>query len=292
MTIERALILKVSARPLPPMPRYGHTSQITVRHSELNPAMYAKDYFASTKLIADPGLCFVLMPFAPSFNETWEAVRETVAGEPFNLLCRRADDIARPGHIMADVLKNIGESRLLIADLSGQNPNVFYELGIAHTMKDSSRVILLSSDANAEAIPYDLRQLRCINYDRDLQILRTSLAGVLNDLGVKQYSLSLGEGQSGRIPARLTGDDHCLYEVGISVDYVGDDGVKFELQVTRYAAGASPASAWKDGHYLGVRAPAMKVPEIPWSVCYHKADGKAVRFILGRPPGWEEPSGP
>jgi hypothetical protein len=251
--------------------------------------MYARDYFASTKLVADPGLCFVMMPFAPGFDETWAAVRETVAGEPFNLLCRRADDIARPGHIMVDVLENIGRSRLLIADLTGQNPNVFYELGIAHSVKNSSGVILLSSDA--EAIPYDLHQLRCIIYDGNLQTLRTSLAAALTDLGVKQYSLSLGEGQSGRIPGRLTGDDHCLYDVDISVEFVGDDGVKFRLQVTRYAAREQPVKVWDSGHYLGIVEPAMKVPQIPWSMCYSKADGKAVRFILGRSPGWEEPPG-
>jgi hypothetical protein len=251
--------------------------------------MYAKDYFASTTLTADPGLCFVLMPFAPSFIETWEAVRETVAGEPFNLLCRRADDITRPGHVMTDVLENIARSRLLIADLTGQNPNVFYELGIAHSVKEHSRVILLASDA--AAIPYDLRQLRCIVYDGNVHTLRVLLAAALGELGVRQYSLSLREGQAGKIPARLTGDDYCLYEVEITVDHVGDDGVKFRLQIIRYAAGLEPVSVFAGGQYLGVAEPAMKVPEIPWSVCYSKAGDGAVRFILGRPPGWEAPAG-
>jgi hypothetical protein len=243
--------------------------------------MYPKDYYATGGLIRDPGLCFVLMPFAPRFDEVWDTIRNTASSPPFNLLCRRADDITRPGHILTDVLENIGRSRLVVADLTGQNPNVFYELGVAHTVKEASDVILISSDL--DSVPFDLRHLRTIIYNNDHQSLRSTLPTVLNELGIKQYAIILREAESGRIPARLTGDDHCLYEIELMVDYLGDDGVKFRLKTYRYVAGQPPILASDDGHYLGLAQPALKLPGLPWSLCYSRTLEGYARFILGRP---------
>ena len=247
--------------------------------------MNPKDYYSSTKLISDPGLCFVLMPFANMFDEVWDVIRNTLSNPPFNLLCRRADDISRPGHILDDVLENIGRARLLIADLTGQNPNVFYELGVAHTVKHSSQVILISSEE--VSIPFDLRNLRCIIYQNDMVKLAKLLSGTIKDLGIKQYDLTLKEGDCAKVGARLSGDDRCLYEVEISAKFIGDDGVKFWLRVIRFAADAEPLEVCSEGHYLGFMQTSMLIPCIPWSLCYHKESDSTVRFIVGRPPGWE-----
>lgn len=259
------------------------------QRTETNHVMYAKDYFGTTRIIADPGLCFVLMPFAPKFDKVWTQVRKTVTGPPFNLLCRRADDIASPGHILTDVFQNIGRARLLIADLTDQNPNVFYELGVAHSVKHSSQVILMASDKSS--VPFDLQHLRCLYYEGDLLKLRRLLASALRELEVQQYSLSLEERKSGRMP-RLTGNDSCLYEPVITVDHIGDDGVKFRLKLVRYTAGKEPVQILDKGQYLGKSQPAMKIPKIPWSLCYHKLNRTQVQFIVGRPPGWQPLNGP
>src|SRR6187401_783424 len=120
--------------------------------------MYAKDYFEQNKLLSDPGLCFVLMPFAEKYDWVWNIIKETAGGSPFNLKCERADEIESPGYIMTDVLKKIGEASLLIVDVSGQNPNVYYELGIAHSFKKGNRVILISD--TIDSVPFDLRPFR------------------------------------------------------------------------------------------------------------------------------------
>jgi hypothetical protein len=250
--------------------------------------MYAKDFFAGTDLPADPGLCFVLMPFAPAAVDRWSSIRATIANPPFNLLCRRADDIARPGHIMTDVLENISRARLIVADLTGQNPNVFYELGIAHTVKDAAQVVLLASEE--EEIPFDLRHLRTVIYHGSSDQLRIGLSEVIRQLGVKQYHIDLQEGQSGTLPARLTGADRCLYEVDVDVNYLGEDGVKFEMQLTRYAAGSQPEKLPRDGYYLGSDHPSMNFRELEWALCYSRPDANTARFIIGRPQGWVEPT--
>jgi hypothetical protein len=66
-------------------------------------------------------------------------------------------------------------SRLVIADLSLPNPNVYYELGVAHTL--GKKAVLLTQK-DPEKLPFDLRQLRIINYsddERGHRILRSEL---------------------------------------------------------------------------------------------------------------------
>ena len=250
--------------------------------------MYPKDYFDDAPAQIESGLCFVIMPFAPSFDDVWDTIRTTVSEPPFNLLCRRANDIALPGSILADVLSNIGRARLIIAELTGQNPNVFYERGIAHSVKPSASVILLSADINH--IPFDLRHLKTVIYAGDHDRLRAGIAATLKQLGIRQYPLLLKQGETGRIPGRLTGADRCLYDIDITLQYAGDDGVKFRLGGLRYAVGSTPAKLRVKGYYLGVEQPAMKVPKLDWYLCYTRTEDGHVRFILGREPGTPEPS--
>jgi hypothetical protein len=245
--------------------------------------MNAKAHFANANIVGDPGLCFVLMPFAQAEADRWETIRSTISDPPFNLVCRRADDIAKPGHVMTAVLDNIGRARLVIADLTKQSPNVFYELGIAHSVKDDEQVVLIAS--SVEEIPFDLRHMRTIIYadDRDL---RDRLAEVVRELGLRQYHLDLSDGETGRVPARLTGDEFYLYDVDVTLDYLGEGGVEFTLSCTRLAAGENPEPLPATRHYLGDERPSMTLPEMPWALCYSRPESGRVRFVVGRPPGW------
>ena len=65
---------------------------------------------------------------------------------------------------MEDVWKGIFQAKVVIADLTSRNPNVYYELGIAHTL--GKRFILLAQ--NIDDIPFDLRHYRCILYTDDV----------------------------------------------------------------------------------------------------------------------------
>lgn len=102
--------------------------------------------------------CFVLMPFAKSFDGIWGILREAVTRHGDD--CVRADDIFKPGLVMADVLARIRGADYLIADLTGRNPNVYYELGYAHAI--AKPVILITRDASD--VPFDLRNHRIIAY--------------------------------------------------------------------------------------------------------------------------------
>ena len=106
----------------------------------------------------EPSLVSVMMPFDSGFDEVYRALRETVEGA--GLKCRRADDIWENPAIMQDVVSLIDRSRVVICDCTNRNANVFYEVGIAHTL---GREVILITQAQAD-IPFDLRHLRYVPY--------------------------------------------------------------------------------------------------------------------------------
>lgn len=103
--------------------------------------------------------CFVIMPFEETFNGIWKTVIKPTV-EDTGDECLRADDIFAPGSIMDDIIQAIHEADYIIADLSKQNPNVYYELGFAHALEKP--VILLTS--NISRLPFDLKHKRVIKY--------------------------------------------------------------------------------------------------------------------------------
>ena len=72
-----------------------------------------------------------------------------------------ADDLFRPCAIVHDIWSLTQSAQVILADLFGKNPNVFYELGLAHALKKP--VVLVSS--NDKDVPFDLQHIRVIYYD-------------------------------------------------------------------------------------------------------------------------------
>lgn len=83
------------------------------------------------------------------------------AVEEFGLRVIRADQIDKAGVITKQVIEHIAKSRLVIADLSFHNPNVFYELCLRHVLRLPIVQIIRACDR----IPFDLDQMRTIRID-------------------------------------------------------------------------------------------------------------------------------
>jgi len=116
--------------------------------------------FGAGRFTLDAKLCFVLMPFAEQFRSVYEDhIRPVV--ERSGMRCVRADDIHGTGLITTDIWEHINRARFLIADLSGLNPNVLYELGLADAI--SKKVIVLTRDIHS--VPFDVRSRRCVEYE-------------------------------------------------------------------------------------------------------------------------------
>ncbi len=103
---------------------------------------------------------FVIMPFDDEFYSVYEQFLKPVL-EDVGFRVYRADDILSQQSIVRDVVERLHESDLIVADLSGENPNVFYELGLAHAF--GKPVILLTQ--SIEEIPFNLRSYRHVKYD-------------------------------------------------------------------------------------------------------------------------------
>jgi hypothetical protein len=98
-----------------------------------------------------------------------------------DFMCIRADNIYDNRPIIEDIWQRINEARIVISELTGKNPNVFYETGIAHTV--GKEVILLTQ--SMDDVPFDLRHLRCIVYDytpRGVQTLETNLRNTIEGI--------------------------------------------------------------------------------------------------------------
>lgn len=115
--------------------------------------------------------CFVIMPFgssSPELKKKFDGVYKGIivpavqeAGyEPI-----REDISATPGSIPKSIIKKLAESQMVIADLTGINPNVFYELGIRHVFSKSGTVLMINK---GETIPFDNASHRVIQYTNEL----------------------------------------------------------------------------------------------------------------------------
>ncbi|QYJ01079.1 hypothetical protein KUV46_01490 [Thalassovita mediterranea] len=108
--------------------------------------------------ITEADLVSVMMPFHPHFNPVHNAIVSVVEG--FGMRCQRADDIWINPAVIQDVVSLIDRSRLVICDCSQRNPNVFYEMGIAHAL---GREVIAITQSEAD-IPFDIRHLRYVHY--------------------------------------------------------------------------------------------------------------------------------
>jgi len=105
--------------------------------------------------------CFVMMPFGDPIGKYYEVVYKPAIQKAGLTPIRADDEIFGAGKIMDQVWLGINNAKILVAELTGKNPNVFYELGLAHAL--NKPVVLVSS--NEEDVPFDLRHIRVIYYD-------------------------------------------------------------------------------------------------------------------------------
>jgi hypothetical protein len=123
---------------------------------------------------------FVLMPFRPELKPVYEDHIKKVA-EELALTVTRGDDFFTARSIMEDIWDAICAAKIIIADCTGRNPNVFYELGIAHTV---GKPVILITQATDD-VPFDLRHIRFIHYEytpRGMKEFEEKLARTLKAL--------------------------------------------------------------------------------------------------------------
>ena len=145
------------------------------RMVRINPIFQGREFLINDKLV------FMLSPFSEPFNIIFSDHIKPTIEKIDNIKCFRADNIYDNKPIIEDIWKSINEASIIISELTGRNPNVFYETGIAHTV--GKEVILITQ--NIDDVPFDLRHLRCIVYEytpRGIQLLETNLTNTISNI--------------------------------------------------------------------------------------------------------------
>lgn len=111
--------------------------------------------------VSSTDTCFVMMPFASPIGSYYEKVYDPAIRKAGLTPLRADNEIFGTGKIIEQIWSGINKSRVLVAELTNRNPNVFYELGLAHALQKP--VVLVAS--SEQDVPFDLRHIRVIYYD-------------------------------------------------------------------------------------------------------------------------------
>ena len=106
----------------------------------------------------DDDLVSIMMPFDAAYSGVYQAMQ--AAAHEVGMRCQRADDIWEADTVIQDVVNLIGRAKIVVCDMTGPNPNVFYETGVAHTL--GRDVILIAQ--NAGDVPFDVGHIRHLRY--------------------------------------------------------------------------------------------------------------------------------
>jgi hypothetical protein len=127
--------------------------QLATVSLQVRPTVFSLPAIAqSDRLVA------VMMPFAPEFDPVYAAIRASCTAA--NLECQRADQVWEDTTIIQDVFNLLYRSRIVVADLTRGNPNVLYEVGIAHTL--GRHVVPIAQEPVDR--PFDIAHHRILGY--------------------------------------------------------------------------------------------------------------------------------
>lgn len=107
---------------------------------------------------------FVVMQFSEQYNQLYKEVIKPIC-EDFGLEVERADEFYTATPIIKDIVKSIKEASVIIAEITPDNPNVFYEVGYAHAI---NKPTILLSDKAREKLPFDISGFRTLFYENSI----------------------------------------------------------------------------------------------------------------------------
>jgi Hypothetical protein (DUF2513)/Restriction endonuclease len=132
----------------------GKTSELKAAEVEIDEARRK-----AAKTVRQPPRIFVLMPFASEFGDVYLLGIREVA-EQLGFVVDRADDIEHNENVLDVIERHIRQCDVVVADMSGRNANVFYEIGYARAL-DRPTILICRK---AESVPFDLQSINYIAY--------------------------------------------------------------------------------------------------------------------------------
>ena len=126
-------------------------------------------------IMPDNIFAFVLMPFSSEFEDVYKLGIQASAADK-QIVAERVDEQRFSESILEQIYRQIKSADIIIADMSGKNANVFYEVGYAHA-NDKLCILLTHS---ADDIPFDLKHHRHIVYGSSINFLKKRLSEELD----------------------------------------------------------------------------------------------------------------
>jgi hypothetical protein len=139
--------------------------------------VFGYPFSAAIRKPGEPRPAFFAISYAPAFDATKACVLQ--AAEDAGFRCEVTGDLGSPGNIMDQVWQGIRGADVVVADITGTNPNVMLEVGLSAAL--GKEVIVISQDAG---LPFDIRHWRTISYAAD------QLPGLARELGKAFGSVS------------------------------------------------------------------------------------------------------
>ncbi len=134
-------------------------------------------------------VCFVISPIGESDSETRKRADQILkhviqpAVRECGFEATRADQIGEAGMITTQVIQHIIDDPLVVADLTGQNPNVFYELALRHAFRRPYVQLI----QRGERIPFDVATIRTIEVDhKDLDCVQSAKEEIVRQVKAMQ----------------------------------------------------------------------------------------------------------
>ncbi|MCY2965310.1 MAG: hypothetical protein NT069_17040 [Planctomycetota bacterium] len=107
---------------------------------------------------------FVVMQFSTPYNELYQEVIAPVCLE-YDIEAERGDNIYSQGTIISEIARKIDEARLVIAEITPSNPNVYYEVGYSHAR---AKPTILIADRKLDRLPFDVSPFRTLYYENSI----------------------------------------------------------------------------------------------------------------------------
>ncbi len=128
-------------------------------------------------MTATPKLCFVIMPFSKERKEVFTyGIAPACKQAGFEAV--RVDQLKGHFNINRKIIEHLFRSDVVIAEITDQNPNVFYEMGVAHSLGNKTIMIAQS----AKDLPFDINNYRCLIYEQSVEGLQHLQAQIIESL--------------------------------------------------------------------------------------------------------------
>ena len=156
---------------------------LSLSRSEVSLDRKINRYYQEIKIEAVEPFCFVIMPFkekeCPQRIYT-ELIKPLIANV-FKISCYRVDEDRLPDRIDNKIYSYLLKAAFIIAEVTTLNPNVFYELGLAHMLEKDCIILTKTSP---HEVPFDINRIRAEQYNGDEQ-LREILKKSISSLAFK-----------------------------------------------------------------------------------------------------------